>query len=438
MCSASSVIIFMAAYGGVALGSQAMAGEARDVVITNATVMTASHGTLPNASVWIHDGKIAGVGGTLAIPAGAEVVDATGEILTPGIIDAHSHAGLGSFPPDSPPQEVNELTGPLQPQLQIRDSVNTGAYSFYQLLAAGQTTQLTLPGSGNITGGQGMALKIKFGRPREEWFIKGAPTLMKTACGETPASFYGAKGEEPSTPVQTSLMRRKAFDETRLYLAEWDRYRSAVKAGVTRLTPPARDLRLEALAGILDGTTLVQIHCHSAESILAELEIAKDYGYTIRTLHHASEAYKVADQIAAAGTAVILVVDWYADSGQAHENIPWGAQIDRAAGVRVAIHGEAITESRHLTQEAGKLIRYAGYTRDDALAAVTLNSAWVMGLEKRLGSIDVGKDADIVLWKGDPLSVYGRVQKVFVDGELYFDAALPGLGLPQQEPHHAS
>jgi len=392
--------------------------------------MTASHGTILDGSVWVHDGKIAAVGTSVTVPAGALVIDGGGDTLTPGIIDAHSHAGLDAFGPGV--QEVNEMTGPFQPHLRIRDSINTESYEFYQLLAAGQTSQLVLPGSGDITGGQAVALKVKFGRPREEWFIKGAPTSMKTACGETPARVYAAKGVEPSTPEQTSLMRRRAFDETRAYMAEWARYRAAVKAGAKKLVPPPHDLKLEALSGILNGTTLVNIHCHSAESILAELAIAKDYGYTIRTLHHASAAYKVADQVAAAGTGILLVVDWWADSGHAHDNIPWGAAIDRAAGARVAVHGEAITETRHLTQEAGKLIRYAGYTRDEALAAVTLNSAWVLGLEKQIGSLDVGKDADLVIWKGDPLSVYGRVQQVYIDGELFFDVKLPGRGLPRE------
>ena len=408
----------------------ALGAASPDWVITHATVMTASHGTLVDTSVWVHAGKIAAVGPSIAVPPGAAVIDATGETLTPGIIDAHSHAGESIFASGVAHDEANELTGPFQPQLRIRDGLSTESNEFYELLAAGQTTQLILPGSGNIVGGQAMPLKIKIGRPREEWFIKDAPISMKTACGDTPSRVYGARGQEPSTPEKTSSMRREEFDKARAYTAEWDRYRSAVKSGKTGVSVPRVDLEMEALNGILNGTTLVHIHCHTAEQISSELAIAKDYGYTIRAIHHASEAYKIADQLAAAGTAALIVVDWYADSGQAHENIPWGAAIDRAAGVRVALHGEALTETRHLPIEAGKLMRYAGYTRDEALAAITLNSAWIMGLDKRIGSIDVGKDADLVLWRGDPLSVYGRVQKVFVDGELSFDSSLPGLGLP--------
>ena len=406
------------------------AAVSSDWVITHATVMTASHGTLADTSVWVHAGKIAGIGASIAVPAGATVIDAANETLTPGIIDAHSHAGESIFAGGEARDEANELTGPFQPQLRIRDGLATDSNEFYQLLAAGQTTQLILPGSGNIVGGQAMPLKIKIGRPREEWFIRDAPVSMKTACGDTPSSVYGARGQEPSTPEQTSVMRRAEFDKARAYAAQWDRYREAVKAGKTNTSVPSVDLRMEALNGILNGTTLVHIHCHTAEQISSELAIARDYGYTIRAIHHASEAYKIAGQLAAAGTAALIVVDWYADAGQAHENIPWGAAIDRAAGVRVAIHGEALTETRHLPIEAGKLIRYAGYTRDEALAAITLNSAWIMGLDKRTGSIDLGKDADLVLWRGDPLSVYGRVQKVFVDGVLSFDVSLPGLGLP--------
>jgi imidazolonepropionase-like amidohydrolase len=419
------------------LSHEALGTELQDWVITHATVMTASHGTLADTSVWVHAGKIAAVGSSIAVPPGAAVIDATNETLTPGIIDAHSHAGESIFASGAAHDEANELTGPFQPQLRIRDGLSTESNEFYELLAAGQTAQLVLPGSGNIVGGQAMPLKIKIGRPREEWFIKDAPISMKTACGDTPSRVYGARGQEPSTPAQTSMMRRAEFDKARAYAAEWDRYRDAVKAGKagkTGVSAPSVDLEMEALNGILNGTTLVHIHCHTAEQISSELAIAKDYGYTIRAIHHASEAYKIADQLAAAGTAALIVVDWYADTGQAHENIPWGAAIDRAAGVRVALHGEALTETRHLPIEAGKLMRYAGYTRDEALAAITLNSAWIMGLDKRIGSIDVGKDADLVLWRGDPLSVYGRVQKVFIDGELSFDSSLPGLGLPSVGP----
>ncbi|WP_448140526.1 amidohydrolase family protein [Sphingopyxis fribergensis] len=407
-------------------------GQERPLAIINAVIMTASHGTIDKGAVLVRNGKIAAVGKDIAIPADALVIDARGETVTPGIIDAHAHAGLPAWGASQAEQDVNETTGPFQADLQIADSMNADSDELYLLLAAGQTAELQLPGSGEIVGGQAAPIKTKFGRPREEFFIKGAPVLMKTACRDTPAGLFGRKGQEPASPADTTRMRRAAFDQARAYAASWATYRAAVKRGKKDIVPPARDLNLEALNGILDGRILVNIHCHSEQGFRDELAIAKDYGYKIRTFHHASEAYKVAPELAEAGAIALMVVDWWAEAGQAHDNMPWGPGIVHDAGVRLALHGEAPEESRHLNQEAGKLIRYAGFSRDEAIAAVTLNAAYVLGLEDRIGSIDVGKDADLVLWKNDPLSSYGKPQQVFIEGELFFDASLPGRGLPGQ------
>lgn len=401
--------------------------DAADLVITNAKIMTVSHGTIENGSVWIRDGKIAGVGAVGGAPRDARIVDVGGRFVTPGIIDAHSHvSGMDAV------DTVNEyagkaggMAGPNQADLRIHDSVRSDANSFYILLSSGLTAGLELPGSANVFGGQAAPLKLKVGRPREELFIQGAPKSMKMACGGTPFRVWKGRDVGLEKESDVAVARRKIYDEAKAYVAR-------------RAKQPSLpvDLKMEAVASILRGDTLLQMHCHEASSMLEELAVARDYGIKIRTIHHASEAYQVAEEIKAAkGTGVLGVADLWGGGPGPNHGIPWNIPILKKAGVRVAIHGEGYSIARRLSQEAGKMLRYGrgAFTRDEALALVTLNAAWMMGLDNRMGSIDVGKDADVVIWKGDPLSSYGYAEKVFIDGELFFDATRPGLGLTQTE-----
>jgi imidazolonepropionase-like amidohydrolase len=406
------------------LASSAQAETAhRDLVITNARVMTVSHGTLEGGSVWIRDGKIAAVGPRVDAPADVTRLDAKGRYLTPGIIDAHAHIGMGN---PGQPQDTNEYEGktlergggPNQADLRIHDSIQADDYGFYLLLSSGQTSALQLPGSANVFGGQAAPMKLKVGKPREEMFIADAPTSMKIAC-DTPARVWKGRGVGIETTADVTAARRKAFDDAKAYMARKD--------------GPV-DLKLKAIADVLRGKTQLQMHCHEPDRILAELALAREYGYRPPIIHHATSAYTIAPQIAAAGAAVLGVTDFFGGAPQVADGIPWNIAINKCAGVRVGLHGEVTWVARRLTQEAGKIMRYGGcpFTRDEALALVTLNPAWMMRLDNRIGSIDAGKDADLVLWDGDPLSTYGRAAQVFIDGELYFDSSLPGLGLVQQ------
>jgi imidazolonepropionase-like amidohydrolase len=211
-------------------------------------------------------------------------------------------------------------------------------------------------------------------------------------------------------------------------MADWDAYDAKVKKGDKDAVPPKRDLKLEALADVLRGKLYVQIHCYRADEFLTEEAIAKEYGYKIRAFHHALEMYKVAPQIAADGTAIATFTDWWGFKDEARDAIPWNAVMSMRQGVRVALKSDSDDHIRRLNVEAGKMVHYGGATEDEAIRMVTLNPAWIIGVDDRVGSIDVGKDADLVLWNHDPLSTYAHAMKVYIDGDLFFDASLPGWG----------
>jgi imidazolonepropionase-like amidohydrolase len=221
---------------------------------------------------------------------------------------------------------------------------------------------------------------------------------------------------------------RMAFEDAKHYMAEWDAYNAKVAKADKDAVAPKRDLKLEALADVLRGKLYVQIHCYRADEFLTEEAIAKEYGYKIRAFHHALEMYKVADKIAPDQTAIATFTDWWGYKDEAWDAIPWNAVISMRKGVRVALKSDSDDHIRRLNQEAGKMIHYGGATEDEAIRMVTLNPAWIIGVDDRTGSIDVGKDADLVLWNHDPLSTYARAQKVYIDGDLFFDTSLPGLG----------
>jgi len=391
-----------------------------DIVFSGATVMTASHGTIEHGAVWVHAGKIAGVGTSVSAPATAVQVDATGMWMTPGIIDPHSHSALDG--------DVNEATSPVTPSMHMIDAFDNRSADLYRALAGGVTTELLLHGSANMIGGQAVVIKNKFGLDRDAMLFPNAPGSIKFASGENPKRVYGSRDQLPSTRMGNFEVMRMAFEDARHYMAEWDAYDAKVKKGDKDLVPPKRDLKLEALADVLRGKLYVQIHCYRADEFLTEEAIAKEYGYKIRAFHHALEMYKVAPEIAADGTAIATFADWWGYKDEARDAIPWNAVMSMRKGVRVALKSDSDDHIRRLNAEAGKMVHYGGATEDEAIKMVTLNPAWIIGVEDRVGSIDVGKDADIVLWNHDPLSNYARAMKVYIDGELFFDASATGWG----------
>jgi imidazolonepropionase-like amidohydrolase len=384
--------------------------------------MTVTHGTIANGSVYVKDGKIAAVGKDVNAPASATVVDAGGKYLTPGLIDSHSHIALD--------EDVNEATSPITPQMMMIDAFDYQDKAIYRVLAGGVTTSLLLHGSANMIGGQAVVIKHKYGLNRDAMLFPGAPQSIKFASGENPKRVYGSRDQLPSTRMGNFEVQREALVSAQDYMREWDDYNAKVKRGDKDISPPKRDLKLDALSDVLRGKLLVQIHCYRADELLTEMAMAKEFGYKLRAFHHALEAYKVADQLAAANIGIATFADWWGYKQEAWDAIPWNAVMCMRKGVHVAIKSDSGDFARRLNQEAGKTIRYGGATEDEALKMITLNAAWIIGVDDKVGSIDVGKDADLVIWDGYPLSSYGVPNKVFIDGDVYFDRSLPGFGMP--------
>ncbi len=391
-----------------------------DVLIRNAIVMTVTQGNIKNGSIYVKDGKIAAVGENVHAPAGTPEIDAGGRYLTPGIVDSHSHIALDD--------DINEATSPITPQMMMKDAFDYQDKAIYRALAGGVTTSLLLHGSANMIGGQAIVIKHKYGLGRDEMLFPNAPPSIKFASGENPKRVYGRREQLPSTRMGNFEVQREALVQAQDYMREWDVYNEKVKSGDKDANPPKHDLKLEALADVLRGKLMVQIHCYRADEMLTEIAMAKEFGYKIRGFHHALEAYKVADQIAAANIGIATFADWWGYKQEAWDAIPWNAVIAMRKGVRVAIKSDSEDYTRRLNQEAAKTMRYGGATEEEALKMITLNAAWIVGVDDRVGSIDVGKDADLVIWDGYPLSSYGVPEKVLIDGDVYFDRSRPGLG----------
>jgi imidazolonepropionase-like amidohydrolase len=398
----------------------AAAFAADEVVIRNARIMTASHGTIPNGSIYVKDGKIAAIGATVTAPVSAKVVDAGGKTVTPGIIDSHSHMALGD--------DVNEATSPIVPHMMMVDAFDPTDKAVYRALAGGVTSALLLHGSADMIGGQSVMMKTKYGLAREQLLFPNAPRIIKFASGENPKRVFGGRNMLPSTRMGNFAVLRQALQEGKEYKAEWDRYNEKVKKGDKDATPPKRDLRNEALAELLEGKIMVHAHTYRADEFLTEIAIAKEYGYNLRAFVHGLEAYKVCDRLAENHVGLTTFSDWWGYKYEAWDAIPYNAVMCMRKGVVVAVNSDSNDYIRRLNQEAAKLIRYGGATEEEALKTITVNAAWMMGIEDRVGSIDVGKDADLVIWDGEPLSSMGIPNKVFIDGELFFDRNLPGYG----------
>jgi imidazolonepropionase-like amidohydrolase len=415
---------------------QTTSAPGKDVVIRNGTIMTATHGTIQRGSVLVRNGKIAAVGTNVDVPGGATIIDATGKFVTPGIIDSHSHMALGG---NTDKDDINEATSPVTPHMMMEDAFDYTDKEIYRALAGGVTSALLLHGSANMIGGQAAVIKTKYGLGRDQLLFPNAPRSIKFASGENPKRVYGGRNQLPSTRMGNFAVQRAALQEAREYMREWDEYNAKAQKGDKDAKPPKKDLKLEALADVLRGKLLVQIHCYRADEFLTEMAIAHEFGYKIRAFHHALEMYKVADKVAAEGIGIATFSDWWGYKHEAYDAIPWNAVMSMRKGVRVAIKSDSDDYVRRLNQEAGKAMRYGGATEQEALQMITLNPAWIIGVEERVGSIDVGKDADLVIWNSYPFSSYALADKVLIDGEVFFDRSLKGYGMPHysSEPREA-
>jgi imidazolonepropionase-like amidohydrolase len=389
------------------------------VLIQNATILTVSHGTIEHGSILIRDGKIAEVGQSIAKPQGAEVIDANGQFVMPGIIDCHSHIAVDG--------SVNEGSVSVSSMVNIAEVLNPDDIDIYRDLAGGVTVANVLHGSANSIGGQTVVIKLRWGAPASRLPFEGALPGIKFALGENPKrSNFSIRGQEkryPATRMGVEETIRAAFTEARDYKSKWDDYNKRTSGGEKNLIPPRRDLRLDPLVEVLEGKRYVHAHCYREDEILMLLRVAKEFGFKVRTFQHVLEGYKVADEIAAAGAGASTFSDWWAYKVEAYDAIPYNAAIMTRRGVLVSVNSDDAEEATHLNQEAAKSIRYGGLSREEALKMVTINPAMQLGIDKRVGSIDVGKDADLVIYNHDPLSAYAVVQKTLIDGRVYFDRA---------------
>ena len=386
------------------------------IVIRNATILTVSHGTIEHGSILIRDGKIAEVGPSISAPKDAQVIDAAGQFVMPGIIDCHSHIAAES---------INEGSVSVSSMVNMAEILNPEDIDIYRDLAGGVTAANILHGSANSIGGQTLVIKLRWGQPAAKLPFEGALPGIKFALGENPKrsnfSIPGQPRRYPATRMGVEETIRGAFSEARDYKKTWDEYNKRFAAGEKNLIPPRRDLRLEPLVEVLEGKRYVHSHCYREDEILMLLRVAKEFGFKVRTFQHVLEGYKVADELAAAGVGASTFSDWWAYKVEAYDAIPYNAALMTRRGVVVSINSDDAEEATHLNQEAAKSMKFGGLSHDEALKMVTLNPAMQLGIDKRVGTIDVGKDADLAIYNRDPLSAYAVVQKTLVDGRVFFD-----------------
>ncbi|MEO6387280.1 MAG: amidohydrolase [Croceibacterium sp.] len=385
--------------------------------LIGATVFDGAGGRIDNGIVLFADGKMVGIGGAdLAIPAGYTRIDATGKYVTPGVIDIHSHLGVYPSPGVEANSDGNEATDPTTPEVWAEHSVWPQDPGFSRALANGGVTSLEiLPGSANLMGGRSVTLKNVPSRTVQGMKFPGAPYSLKMACGENPKRVYGEKGRAPSTRMGNFALDRQAWIDAREY-ADGDHKH--------------RDLGKDTLAGVLAGDILVQNHCYRADEMAQVLDMAREMGYHVAAFHHAVESYKIADLLRDAGVCSAVWADWYGFKMEAYDAIPENAALVHNAGACVVIHSDDENGIQRLNQAAAKAQaagRRMGIVIPDeqVIEWFTHNAAEAMGIDSMTGSLAPGLMADVVLWNGNPLSVYTRPEKVWIDGALMFDALDP-------------
>ncbi len=383
------------------------------MLIKNGTVLTITKGTLENSDVLIENGKITRIGKNIAAPKGVEVVDATGLYVMPGIIDAHSHIAIDA---------VNEATNPVTSEVWVGDALDPYDISIYRALAGGCTSSHAMHGSANAIGGECETIKHRWGTTNpNDLRMAGAPRTIKFALGENPMRVHGeGSGKVPATRMGVEFVIRQAFSEAKDYSAAWDKY-AQEKASNPNALQPQYNRRLETLAAILKGDIIVHCHSYRADEIYMLTNVFRDFGIKKLCFQHVNEGFKVAPELAAFGAGASVFADWWAYKFEVYYSTAYNAAILVRNGVVTSINSDSGDFIRHLYHQAAKTQRFGDLTDDEALALITINPAKQLGIEDRVGSIEVGKDGDIAIFKNHPLSIYGVPQKTIVDGIVYFD-----------------
>jgi imidazolonepropionase-like amidohydrolase len=407
------------------------------LLITNATVLTGTGERIDGGSLLLQDGRIAAVGENVEAPEGVATLDAEGRWVTPGLIDIHSHLGVYPSPGVKAHSDGNEATAPVTAEVWAEHSVWPQDPGFSRALAGGVTALQTLPGSANLIGGRGVTLKNVPAVSYQAMKFPGAPHGLKMACGENPKRVYGGKGRAPSTRMGNVAGYRAQWIEAQHYLDEWAAWEKKQNGKKNERNgdskPPKRDLRLETLAGVLQGEILVHMHCYRADEMMTVLDMAEEFNYSVSTFHHGVEAYKIAGELAEAGVCGALWADWWGFKIEAYDGIQENiALVDRPAGGCAIVHSDSPEGIQRLNQEAAKAMargNRAGLEipEERAIAWITANPARAMGILDQTGTLEPGKMADVVVWNGNPFSVYARADQVFVDGALLYDRADPAL-----------
>ena len=399
------------------------------VLLRGATVIDGNGGLFENHDVLLSDGKIAEIGEGLQAEDGTEVVDASDKFITPGIIDNHSHLGVYPSPGVSAHSDGNEISGPVTAEVWAEHGAWPQDPGFTRALAGGVTSMQILPGSANLFGGRGVTVKNVPSRTVQGMKFPEAPYTLKMACGENPKRVYGYgsgsfPGGAPYSRMGNVAGYRSSWIQAEEYKRKWENWEN--EGG----DPPTRDLELDTLKGVLDGDILVHMHCYRADEMAQIIDMSKEFDYKITSFHHAVESYKVADRLAEEGICSAMWADWWGFKMEAYDGIRENIPLVHNAGACAIVHSDSDIGIQRLNQEAAKALadgRRAGIDISDADAWTWLsaNPAKSLGIFEQTGSLEPGKDADVVLWTGDPFSVYSKAERVYVDGALMFNLESP-------------
>lgn len=400
-----------------------------NMAIVGGTVFDGAGRKIENGVVIVTDGKIAAVGdASTPVPGGHRVVDARGRFVTPGIIDVHSHLGVYPSPGVQGMSDGNEATSPNTAQVWAEHSIWPQDPGFNTARAGGVTTLHILPGSANLFGGRGVTLRNIPSVTMQGMKFPGAPYTVKMACGENPSRVYGGRNSSPATGMGNMAGYRAAFISARDYKEKWDKWRETGEG-----TPPTRNLQMDTLVGVLDGSILIQNHCYRGDEMALMIDMSREFGYKITTFHHATEAYKVAPLLARENICAAMWTGWWGFKMEALDGIEENvALVDAPEGSCAVVHSDDAELTQRLNQEAAAAVaagRRAGMTitEEHAISWITSNAARAIGIDDETGSLEAGKRADVVIWSANPFSVYARADQVFVDGGLAFDRMDPAF-----------
>jgi len=390
------------------------------LLITNATILDGIGGLIEGGAILVEGGRISAIGEDIEAPEGATSLDVGGKWITPGIIDNHSHLGVYASPGVNAHSDGNEITAPVTAEVWAEHGVWPQDPGFTRALASGVTSMQILPGSANLFGGRGVILKNVLSRTVQGMKFPDAPYTLKMACGENPKRVYGSRGQAPGSRMGNFAGYRQTWAKAQEYKRKWDKY--AEDGG----DPPARDLEMDTLAGVLAGDILVHMHCYRADEMVQVLDMAKEFDYKVTSFHHGVEAYKIADRLAEEDVCASIWADWWGFKMEAYDGVRENLPLVHNAGACAIVHSDSEVGIQRLNQEAAKAWsdgKRAGLdiSQADAWTWLSANPAKSLGIFEETGSLEAGKAADIVIWTGDPFSVYSKPEQVYIDGAKLFD-----------------